>query len=63
MKPNDKFSSITHFLLALATKLDKDDPSNSVFTPFAKVGTGYTVAELTELREKLNKSWRMYFLL
>lgn len=43
MQVNDWTSNITHFLLALAKNVDKDDPKNSIFTPFAKVGTGYTV--------------------
>ena len=47
------FEHITHFLLGLAKHVDVNNPMNSVFVPFCKVGTGYSMSELTELRAKL----------
>eukprot|EP01017_Pseudomicrothorax_dubius_P032816 TRINITY_DN4334_c0_g1_i4.p1 TRINITY_DN4334_c0_g1~~TRINITY_DN4334_c0_g1_i4.p1 ORF type:complete len:672 (+),score=145.76 TRINITY_DN4334_c0_g1_i4:1902-3917(+) len=49
---------ITHFLCALAKKVDLGRPSSSLYVPFCKVGTGYSVAELAALRSKLRSHWR-----
>ena len=37
---------ITHYLIALASKIDKEDPKNSIFIPFTKVGVGLSHEEL-----------------
>ena len=47
------FEHITHFLLGLAKHVDVKNPMNSVFVPFCKVGTGYSMSELTDIRSKL----------
>ncbi len=39
--------------MALSKKIDKDNPNNSLFIPFCKVGTGYKAFELESLRTKL----------
>lgn len=49
---------ITHFLVALMKKCDLMTPTDSILVPFTKVGTGYSVAELTELRNKLKENWQ-----
>ena len=54
------FEHITHFLLGLAKHVDVNNPMNSVFVPFCKVGTGYSMSELTELRSKLRDQWMHY---
>jgi hypothetical protein len=46
----DWTDNITHFLLAISSKIDENDPSNSLYIPFCKVGTGYSKNELDNLR-------------
>lgn len=56
-------------ILGLSVKINKEDPSNSVFIPFCKVGTGYSKKELMDLRAELkpflvkchNKPYPSYF--
>ena len=48
------------FLLGVIKTLDKQSPSNSVVYPFSKVGTGYSLEELQQLRNKLKPYWKMY---
>jgi DNA ligase-4 len=38
---------INVFLCGVIKKLDKNDPSNSLIYPFTRVGTGYSMEELT----------------
>jgi DNA ligase-4 len=45
-------------LLALVKKADLLTPTDSIVIPFTKVGTGYSVAELNELRNKLRDNWQ-----
>jgi len=40
-------------LLAIAKKIDKEYPINSLFIPFCKVGSGFRIFELDSLRTKL----------
>ena len=49
----DQLDRITHFLLGVSSKIDKLNPQQSLIFPFCKVGTGYTVVELSTLRNKL----------
>lgn len=53
----DAFDRITHFLMGLAVKVDKNNPTNSVLLPFTKVGTGFTDHELSTIRTKLRNHW------
>ncbi|CAD8171259.1 unnamed protein product [Paramecium octaurelia] len=53
----DEFDRITHFLMGLAQKIDKNQPTNSVILPFVKVGTGFTDNELSTIRNKLRNHW------
>lgn len=46
----DQLDRITHFLLGVGAKIDRENPSNSIIYPFVKVGTGYTVQELSGLK-------------
>lgn len=41
--------------MALAKKIDKENPNNSLLIPFCKVGSGYKVFELESLRTKLKE--------
>ena len=52
---------ISHFLLAVVdrTNLRPDELPRRWYT-FCKVGSGYTIPELTELRERLRDKWRPY---
>lgn len=34
--------NLTHFLLGVSIKTDKDNPLSSCIYPFCKVGTGYS---------------------
>lgn len=49
---------ITHFLLGIALKVNTNNPKESAFLPFCKVGTGYTVNELKTLRQKMRLNWK-----
>lgn len=49
----DEFDHITVFLLASPSKIELKDPKKSRFVPITKVGTGYSIPELGELRRKL----------
>lgn len=53
----DWTDNITHFLLAVSVKIDKNVPSKSVFMPFCRVGTGYTDEILRNIKIKLRDSW------
>lgn len=53
----DIYDRITHFLMGLAQKIDKNNPNNSLFLPFVKVGTGFTDIELSTIRNKLRTHW------
>ena len=39
--------------MAISKKVDKENPINSLFIPFCKIGTGYKIFELESLRTKL----------
>lgn len=47
VEKNDAFDRITHFMMGLAGKIDKNNPNNSLIIPFTKVGTGFTDNELS----------------
>lgn len=51
---------ITVFLLGIRKTTNKADPRQSTIHPFCKVGTGYSIPELYELRAKLKSEWRRY---
>lgn len=51
---------ITVFLMAIASQVDLKDPKCSKFVPFCKVGTGYSMEELKQLRDKLRSCMRPY---
>lgn len=51
---------ITVFLMGVIKKVDLKDVSNASVIPFCKVGTGYSMEELGELRSRLRGNWRMY---
>ena len=46
---------ITVFLLGVIKDLNHE-----TVLPFARVGTGYSIAELEELRHKLRDNWALY---
>ena len=56
----DDVNHITVFLMAIVSKIDLKDPRRSKFVPFCKVGTGYSLEELQQLRDKLRPSFRPY---
>lgn len=56
----ENFEHITVFLCAVASKVDLRNPRRSKFIPFCKVGTGYSLAQLQELRTKLKPQWRRF---
>eukprot|EP00494_Astrolonche_serrata_P001821 UN01827 len=51
---------LSHFLLGVCDPPENpgDDPKN--FYSFCKVGTGYKLHELAELRNKLEKFWKPF---
>ena len=52
---------ISHFLLGVAEKVDRAAGARPrLFYSFCKVGSGYTVPELQQLREALSDKWRRY---
>lgn len=57
---HDWTDHISVFLLGVIKHLDKEDPTNSVIVPFARVGTGYSMEELEALRRKLKPLWKFY---
>lgn len=56
----DEFDHITVFLCAACSKADLKDPSKSKFVPITKVGTGYSLQELADLRRGLKDQWRPF---
>ena len=56
----DDINHITVFLMAIANKVDLKDPRRSKFVPFCKVGTGYSMEELQQLRDRLRGCMRPY---
>ena len=56
----DEYDHVTVFLCAVASKIDLKDPGRSKFIPITKVGTGYTLQELGELRRKLRDNWKPF---
>jgi DNA ligase-4 len=56
----ENFEHITTFLCAVSSKVDVKAPKRSKFIPFCKVGTGYSLAQLQELRTKLKPQWRRF---
>ena len=52
---------ISHFLLAVvdAVNLQAGEQPRRIYT-FCKVGSGYTIPELTDLRDRLRDKWRPY---
>lgn len=47
---------ITSWLLGLIERIDELNPKIAYAVPFAKVGTGYSVEELSALRDKLKNN-------
>lgn len=56
----DEFDHITVFLCAACSKCDLKDPQKSKFVPVTKVGTGYTLQELGDLRRSLKDQWKPF---
>ena len=46
--------------MGVLKKLDTKDPQSCVVYPFARVGTGYSMDELSKLRNQLKPYWKMY---
>ena len=58
---NDFYSdSVTTFLMGIAKKIDYKNPSNSLFLPIVKVGSGYNMTTLNTIRNKLRPYWKKY---
>lgn len=57
---DDEFDHITVFLCAVASKIDLKDPSKSKYIPVTKVGTGYSLHELAEIRRGLKDQWKAF---
>lgn len=53
----DWTDNLTHYLLAVAKRVDSKNPSNSVFVPFARVATGFKERDLADIKIKLRHSW------
>ena len=53
----DWTDNLTHFLLGVSISIDKNVPSNSVFMPFCKIGTGYSEEVLRTIKIKLRETW------
>lgn len=49
----NEHAHVTVFLVALASRIDLKEPVRSKFIPLCKVGTGYSLGELGELRRQL----------
>lgn len=56
----DEFDHITTFLCAACSKSDLKDPLKSKFIPITKVGTGYTLHELADIRRSLKDQWKPF---
>jgi len=56
----ENFEHITVFLCAVSSKVDLRNPKRSKFIPFCKVGTGYSLPQLNELRTKLRPNWKRF---
>jgi DNA ligase-4 len=56
----DEFDHITVFLCAACSKADLKDPAKSKFVPITKVGTGYSLHELSDLRRGLKDQWKPF---
>jgi len=58
---NDFYSdSVTTFLMGIAKKIDYKNPSKSLIIPIVKVGSGYNMATLSIIRNKLRSHWKKY---
>ena len=57
---NSYIDTINSFLLGIIKKIDKNNPKTSTILPLAKVGTGYSIKELNDLRLKLKPLWKKY---
>jgi len=51
---------VTTFLLGVLKFVNEDTPRSSQIIPFTKVGTGYSVEELQDLRNKLRPQWKKF---
>jgi DNA ligase 4 len=56
----DEFDHITVFLCAVSSKIELKDPAKSKFVPVTKVGTGYSIPELAEIRRHLRDQWKPF---
>jgi ATP-dependent DNA ligase len=54
----DATEHLTRFLLGVIDHADQAAPGTSRVTPFCKVGTGYSAAELAVIRNKLRPAWQ-----
>lgn len=59
-RSGDDIDHITVFLMAIASSIDLKEPGRSKLVPFCKVGTGYTLEELKQLRDKLRVCMKPY---
>ena len=53
-------SHVTKFLLGILSRVDEKVPSRSQAIPFVRVGTGYSMEELTGLRNKLANNFEQF---
>ena len=53
----DRADHISTFLLGVREKTNLENPKESIIYPFCRVGTGYSMEELGQLRTKLNSEW------
>ena len=53
-------SHVTKFLLGIISRVDEKVPSRSQAIPIVRVGTGYSIQELTSLRNKLSSNFEQF---
>ena len=51
---------VTRFLLGVMSNIDEKVPIRSKAIPFVRVGTGYSMEELTGLRGRLANNWEQF---
>ena len=57
---NSYSDSVTTFLMGIIKYLDKQNPKNCIILPLVKVGTGYNMETLSNIRNKLRPHWKKY---
>jgi ATP-dependent DNA ligase len=59
-KNTDWADHISVFLVGVIARIDEKNPNRSSAIPFAKVGMGYSMDELVELRARLKPHWSVF---